>query len=96
MALLGRSGAAVVEILETGAVLVGRVCGNSAKALAVFSVHEWSCRALSLFHPSVTLLFLHQLLLLLLWAALHACVCVLVCMCGEQVCRVSFVCWGMG
>lgn len=31
MALLGRAGAAAVEILETGAVLVGRLCENSVK-----------------------------------------------------------------
>lgn len=87
LALLGRAGA-VVEILETGAVLVYRLCENSVKARALLclvcasgAVERCPC-----FIPAFFLL--HQLLLLLLWAASHACVRV----CGEQVCHVSFVC----
>lgn len=89
MAPLGRAGAAAVKILETGAVLVGRLCENSVKkkALAMFTVREWSCRALSLFfHPSVTPS---------LSTSPPSCVgsvaCVCVCMCGEQVCHVFLV-----
>lgn len=76
MALLGRAGAAAVEILETGAVLVGRLCENSVKK------RHWLCLLCAsgavehcpcFFIP--VLLLLYQLLPLLVWAVSHACVC---------------------
>lgn len=89
MALLGRAGATAVEILETGAVLVGRLCENSVKKGTGYVY----CARVEL--SSIVLVFSSRVIPSPSTSP-PSCVgsvaCVCVCMCGEQVCHVSFVC----